>query len=832
MNTQRERDSLTSIVHDMTQFKNINLMNVRKERVAKKNKKNDPAAAAAAAQGDNDRDPNRGLRGGNVPTMHIYDIENFNLSFSYSETNQENTDIEYYNVRTYRGTLAYNYVNNPKNVQPFSKAKWASSKYLALIKDINFYYLPKSITFNTEMYRYYSEKLLRNKSGGAIIINPTYSKQWDWKRNFQFRHDLTRGLSLEYAAEAQAYVYEPAGNPDKGTEEWKLNQDTIKSELKHLGSMSRFHQTVNANYTVPINKLPLLDWVTANVTYQGQYFWTASAQSIQKRLGNTIENQHSIQGSGNLDFTKIYNTIPYLKKLNVPARRNNRPNNGKDGKTNKRGDKEKDGKDGKDGQSNDSIVIKPKVNYGKIILDGGLKIVTMVKKASVSYSIMGGQTLPGFMPKPSYLGLSSTNGAPGWGFVLGAPGDTYNKAVSSQWLTTDSILSDPYIRRRTENLTYRVNCEPFQGLKIDIQGNRSYSENYQHYFRANAFGDFEVFTPTNGGNYTGSTMLIKTAFVKDYGDEDDGSPLFDKMLADRTIIADRIAKNNPSWVSDVQQYYFDTLAGDYYPQGYGSSSMEVLLYSFLSAYSGQDPNTIPLNPFPKIPLPNWSLTWNGLTNIPAVAEVFKTVNITHTYRSTYSVSAWASNVYYDENNPLQTYENSSNIISKYDINQVMLNEQFMPLIGIDLGFQNTLTCNIQYKKTRALTMSFSNNQLTEANGREFVIGAGYRIKGLSFNVISLTGNRNKRTVKNDLVLKLDLGFKKDKTTLRRIDEKNSQVSAGQNKINIYLTADYQFSTKLSAQAFFKRDMNNPFVSTSFPTATTFAGVMIRFNLAQ
>ena len=226
------------------------------------------------------------------------------------------------------------------------------------------------------------------------------------------------------------------------------------------------------------------------------------------------------------------------------------------------------------------------------------------------------------------------------------------------------------------------------------------------------------------------------------------------------------------------------------------------------------------------------MTFNGLTNIPAVASLFKTVNITHCYRSTYTISSWASNVYYDAHNTTQTYENSSNIIPQFDINQMVLNEQFTPLIGVDVGFQNSMTCNVQFKKSRSMTMSFSNNQLTEVAGREFVIGAGYRIKGLTFNVMSMTGSRNKKTVKNDLVLKVDIGFKKDKTILRRIDENNSQVSAGQNKINIYVTGDYQFSTRLSAQAFFKRDMNTPFVSTSFPTSTTFAGIMIRFNLAQ
>ena len=821
MNTPRERDSLTSIVHNMTQYKNINLMNVRKERTTRnRNKRSD---GNKEEKPGNTRDPNRGLGRGNMPTVHIYDIENFNLSFSYSETNQENTDIQYFNQKTYRGSLGYNYVNNPKNVAPFSKAKWASKSYLALIKDINFYYLPKSISFNTEMNRFYSEKLMRNKSGGEIIINPTYSKQWDWNRNFQFRYDLTKGLSLEYAAQAQAYVYEPAGNPDKGTEEWQLYQDTVKRELRNLGTMSRFHQNVNVNYTVPINKLPLLSWVTATASYQGQYFWTASAQSIQDRLGNTIENSNTIQGNTTLDFTKIYNSIPYLKKLGTPAKKSNKSQDKKQSK----GDKD---------MKSDSTSMKPKGGdkelKGNFLLDGTLRILTMVKRASATYSLNGGQTLPGFMPKPKYFGMSNGEWAPGWDFVVGAPGDIYDKAVNSGWLTLDSILSDPYIKRSTETFNYRVNCEPLQGFKLDIQGNMTYAENFQQYFRANNAGVFEIFTPTNGGNFSSSTMLIKTAFVKDYGDDNDGSPIFDQMLANRSIVADRIAKNNPQWVSNVNDYYFDTIAGDYFPRGYNASSMEVLLYSFLAAYSGQDAAKITLSPFQKIPFPNWTVTYNGLSNIPSIGAVFKTVNITHSYRSTYTISNWASNVYYDANNPIQTYENSSNIIPRIDINQMVLNEQFMPLIGVDVGFQNSLTCNVQYKKSRSLTMSFSNNQLTEVNGREIVVGAGYRIKGLTFNIMSLTGGNSRKTVKNDLVLKIDLGFKKDKTILRRIDENNNQVSAGQNKINIYITGDYQFSTRLSAQAFFKRDMNTPFVSTSFPTATTFAGLMFRFNLAQ
>ena len=844
MNSDEERKEFTSTIHDYTRQKNINFMNVRKERVAKKKKDNEGEGKNPT---ENQRDPNRGLGSGrgNMPKVHIYDIENFNLSFSYNETFQENTDIKYYLVKAYRGGLGYNYAGNPKPVEPFAKAKWAAKPAWQIIKDINFYYLPKSITFNTEMYRYYSEREMRNKSGGIINITPTLSKQWDWTRNYQLRYDLTKALTFDYSAQAQAYIYEPAGFVDKSQdpETWQKNQDTIKNELKHLGSMSRFTQNFNASYTLPINKIPILNWINASANYQGTYNWTAPAKSIQPRLGNTIENSNNIQGNATLDFTKLYSKVPYLKQLNTSQRRNNnggRDNKGR-GKDNGK-DKEKDGK-GEDGKTADSTNLKPKVNYGKAILDNSLRILTLVKKVSGTYSLNNGQTLPGFMPLAQYFGMNSAGWAPGLGFVLGSSfgsdDNIYDKAVlhslnmddAHRWLTTDSILSAPYVRRKTETINYRVNTEPLQGFKIDFTGNRNYSENKQHYFRYNEMtNNFDIFTPTNNGNFSMSYFMAGTAFMSHA--DSTSSKLFDNLKASRKIIAERIARNNPQWIEQINEYVYDSIAGDYFPKGINSSSMDVLLYSFIAAYTGKDPNTIALNPFPRIPLPNWNLTYNGLTNIPAIGKLFKTVNITHGYKSNYAINSWATNVYFDENNTIQTYENSDVIIPKYDMSQIVLNEQFTPLIGIDLGLQNSMTFNLQFKQSRTLTLSFANNQLTEVNGREIVIGSGYRIKNLSFNITPIGGSGKTQTIKNDLVLKLDLGFKRDITILRRIDENNSQVSAGQNKINVYFTADYNFSQRLSAQAFFKYDLMIPEVANTFKNSTTYGGITLRFSLAQ
>ena len=851
MNSDEERKEFTSTIHDYTRQKNINFMNVRKERVTKKKNTDDGESKPK----ENPRDPNRGLGGGrNLPKVHIYDIENFNLSFSYNETFQENTDIKYYMVKTYRGGLGYNYAGNPKPVEPFAKAKWAAKPAWQIIKDINFYYLPKSIVFNTEMYRYHSEREMRNKSGGIINIVPTLSKQWDWNRNYQLRYDLTKALTFDYSAQAQAYIYEPAGFVDKSVdpEKWQKYQDTIKNELRNLGSMSRFTQNVNASYTLPINKIPIFNWITSSATYQGTYNWTAPAKSIQPRLGNVIENSNNIQGNATLDFAKLYSKVPYLKQINTPKRNNDRKGNndkgkekGKDnGKGKDKGDKgEGDkGEKGDEGRATDSIKAKSGANVGKFILDNTARVLTLVKKVSGTYALTNGQSLPGFMPKAQYFGMNSSGWAPGVGFALGSSfgsdANIYDKAVlnsinvedARRWLTTDSILSEPYVRRNTEAINYRVNTEPFQGFKIDFTGTRNYAENYQHYFRYNEMtNNFDIFTPTNSGNFTMSYFMAGTAFVRS---DSTTSKLFQNLLDYRKVIAERIARNNPQWIEQVNEYVYDSIAGDYFPRGYTSSSMDVLLYSFVAAYTGKDPSTISLNPFPRIPLPNWNFTFNGLTNIPAIGSLFKTVNITHSYKSNYAINSWASNVYYDENNTVQTYENSDLIIPRFDISQIVLNEQFTPLIGIDVGLQNSMTFNLQFKKSRTLTLSFTNNQLTEVNGQEIVVGGGYRIKNLSFSVTPIGGGGKAQTIKNDLVLKLDIGLKKDITILRRIDENNNQVSAGQHKINFYLTADYNFSQRLSAQAFFKYDLTIPEVANTFKNSTTYGGVTIRFSLAQ
>ena len=784
---KHKQDSVRKLVTDNTVRQNINFMNVRKDRVGK-----------------------------NAGKPKIYDIENFDVSFAYSQNDHRDIDFQYDNQDQYRGGLGYNFNPKPKNYKPLSKVKMLSNKNLRLIKDINFYLLPKTLSFRTDMDRSIRKMLYRDKSLGDIIIKPTIDRQWTWTRVYDLKYDFAKSLSLEYNAGANTFINEPVIYPDKNTQEWEQYKKDVWNDIYSGGTMQRFNQSIKVTYNVPFKKIPILDWVTTAASYQAVYSWSASAVSIQPRMGNSIENSNQKQINGKLDFSKLYNKIPYFKKLTRVSRRSSRPSSRTRGASPKP-------------PVNDSIA-KPKVNYAKIVGEGIVKTLLMFKKASLTYSSGYGMLLPGFMPEPDLMGINFATSSPGIGFVFGDQRDIKMDAANNGWLTQDTILNNPYIRKSTESLSYKVTAEILSAIRIDIDGDRIFASNYRSYFRNTDMENplFQEFTPMEGGNFSISYSIISTSFAKT--DTSNVSQTFSNFLSSRQDIAYRLAEANKDW-DGVEVY--DSLAGGMFPRGYTSTSQSVMYYSFLSAYSGQNSSKINIsNPFPTIPIPNWRITFNGLTNIKAVGKLFRSVNITHGYRSMLSISTWATNVNFDPENAGQTFANSNNYITKYDIGIISVMEQYSPLIGIDVTMYNSLSAKIEFKKSRKLDLSFVNNQLTEVVGNEVVVGLGYRIKNLKFSVGSMSGGGKQKNFKSDLNLKFDFGIRDNKTTLRRIDEVNNQISAGSKQYTLNFAGDYMLSQSIQLKLYFNWTSNNPYVSSQLPNATTSGGFSLRFNLAQ
>jgi len=791
-----QQDSVRRLMVDYTQRKNINFMNMRKERV------------------------------GSTKKPRVYDIENFNFTYAYSEVYGRNVDIEYDLLQEYRGGFGYNFAMAPKNVRPFERIGFiARTKALTLIKDFNFYYMPKSFSFTTEMNRSYGEMKLRDKSLGVIKIRPTFNKSWDWDRNYDLKFDLAKSLTLQFNAIANSYINEAAGSKHENSEWYdEEGRDTIsvKNQIFSLGNMNRYLQNFSLNYVIPINKIPFLDWITSTFTYQSSYSWTASPLSIQSRLGNQIENSRTVQLNGNAAFDQLYNKSPYLKKLLRP--KNSRQRGGASPR--QRGGRDQAQQD----QADSDTTEKPKVNYAKVIGEGFLKIILGIKKVTVTYSQSTGTGMPGFLPEPNFLGSNWSEGAPGLGFTFGSQKDLRQEAADNGWITKDSTLSQPYLQKYQDAFVFRTNIEPLPDFKIEVTADRNYSENHQEYFRwSDSLSSFQSFSPVDAGSFSMSYITWATAFEKD--GSDNISEAFETMKSMRPEIAEKLAFENPNWSGN---YILDSVSGDYYPEGYGPTSPEVLRPAFLAAYSGKSADKAKMDYFPTFPLPNWRVTYTGLSRVPAIQKVIQKLTISHSYKSSYSINSYNSNVnfYEVDGHAAQQQQFSTDYIPRYDFGQISISEQFAPLFGIDMTWHNSLFTKVEYKKARNLTLSFANNQVTEVKSNELVVGVGYRIKSLAFSVRSLGGGGNKTRLESDVDIKVDFSIRSNKTVLRRIDEDVNQVSAGQKIMSINTSIDYMLNQNLSIRLFFDKIINDPFVSNQYKNSTTNGGISLRFSLAQ
>ena len=782
LSSDEEKDSLKNIAQDYVQRNSINFTNVRKNRTIKK--------------GEEQR------------KSRLYDIENFTVSYSKNETFIRNINTEYNRTVNYRGSITYNYNTQPKNIKPFAKFNLGTSPYMRFIKDFNFNNMPKSFSYRTEIDRNYNEVKLRNINNSNMIIFPTYNKFFKWNKMYEFKYDITRTLKLDFAANSKANIDEPYGSLDKSDPDYKQKMDTIWNNFWNSGRPTSYFQTVSLNYQFPLNKLPIFNFMSLSTRYNGNYNWTAAPLSLEN-LGNTIQNSQSVQYNGQINLTTLYNKVPYFKKLNKRNNTRGRPTRSRT--------KEKD----EDEEKTDRFEFFKHLT----------RFALGVKNISVSFSENRGTLLPGFIPQPSFLGQQWSSMAPSIPFVLGSQREIRNIAANKGWITQDSSLNTQFKQNSSTNLTLRSTVEPIQQFRIELNASKNTSSNNQEYFRWDNFENgFNSFSPTETGSYSISFVSFPTAFV---GNNDDySSSTFAKFRGYRATIANRLASQNPNFQASANsnngfpiEYLINngdtTVTG-----GYGPTSQEVIIPAFLAAYGGRNPNNVSLSQMPKIPLPNWRITYDGLIKIKSIKRYFKTFSLAHAYRSTYSVSSYTTNLEYINGDEINLNNLSYHV--QREIAQVSINEQFSPLFKLDMLWKNSLITKIEIKNSRMLSLSLVNNQLTETNTKDYVIGTGFRVKDVEFRFIS--GGRGKK-MSSDLDLKLDLNIRNNKTIIRKVIEDVEQITMGQQIVSIKFSADYVLNQRLNIKAFYDKVITNPFISTTFPGSITNAGFSLRFTLA-
>jgi len=211
------------------------------------------------------------------------------------------------------------------------------------------------------------------------------------------------------------------------------------------------------------------------------------------------------------------------------------------------------------------------------------------------------------------------------------------------------------------------------------------------------------------------------------------------------------------------------------------------------------------------------------------------LNFTHSYRATYSIGRFESNLAYRADDSGLSWVRSQfdkvvYFVPQLDINSINIQEDFSPLINIDAGFVNDLSANFEIRRTRTLNFSFANMQLSEMLKNEYSIGIGYRFTGMDMIIKT---KRKSESVSNDVNMRLELSSSDFKTTFRQIDEDEGILQSGMKLFSLDLQADYMISDKLTIKFYYNFDLRNPHLgggSEGFKQKDTKLGFSFNYSI--
>ena len=830
----------------------------------------------------------------------FYDPANFSISASYNEQKQHSPEIEKDLSKDYKGSFNYSYNFNPKPWEPFKEV--AKVKKVKFLSEMNFFYLPQSWSFNTNMHRTFTHLKMRDFNTaelGAPVQNEmdlTFSKDFTWDRNFDFKYDLTKNIKFSFQTAMNSTVDEGYYTPEiikdyaftnDYYEAWK---DTVMRSMATWGTPYTYQQLFSASWNVPFNRIPYIEALTANASYNATYNWNRTMQSTntETTLGNVVSGTRAWQVDGGINFETLYGKSKYWKQMS--QRYNQRANLRKRTGAFKEktytetvtleAKKEKEithrlGSESikltavdKNGKSvklkwkaisptkatvessvsleNISLTLttvdKNQRSGGQVVVDMLAYFGTMFRKVQFTYRNTNSLTLPGFAPQAGFMGQQRFDNiyAPGFDFAFGGFGDDFvEKAKRNGWLSNDTSVVQPATRSKTEDFDAKLTLEPFPGFKIQLNGKRYEAQSTSIIY------SYDQLQENMTGSFNITQVAIATAFKGIGGaDENFASEVFEQFLTNRNIMQGRIAKQYVGLSYPNAGFIPNHLRGKPYDPangGVASNTADVLVPAFLAAYTGRDANTVAFNPFMNLLqiLPNWSVTFDGLGKLPWIKDHFKSVNLTHAYTCKYAIGSYSS--YSTWTPAIDLHNKQVGFVrdvttdmpipsSAYDISSVTLTENFSPLVGLNLTMKNSLSTKFEYRKQRNISLNVNSVQITEGHTDEFVIGAGYTIKNLNFIAKSRGGAQKK--VSNDLKLNVDISYKDIKTLLRKVEENLTQASSGNKVLGIKVSADYVLSQKINLQFFYDHQGTTPLISSSYPIKADNVGINIKLMLTR
>ncbi len=714
-----------------------------------------------------------------------YDPANLSLDFSHSSSQLSSPDVEYQRQLHWQAGLSYDYAPTFAPVRPFAhlKGEGALTRYL---RQYGLSLWPSRLFLQTTMMRHYEEEQVRNHPDLALSakLPASFSQLFVWNRRLSLAWSLTPNLSMTLTTGTDARIDEPYQqvNRELNPDGYALWRRQVQESIAQLGTPMRYSQTASMTYTLPTQMIAPLRFVQAGLRYSSTYLWERGSQVQSRQLPHTISNQLTLEGN---------------------------------------------------------MTLKLSMLLGK---------KAIVRDLGLSYRRMETTHLPGFLPTiGAALGQGSSSGvmAPGVGFSLGLSGERFiDRAAERGWLTSEGDYVQPGVYTQSAHVDLKASLHPLPHLTLQLVSTYHHSERtevrYMHAGRPRL----------SGGSLMMTTIGLRGMFA---------SQQAETGYADRQFARLRAAR------AEIYQENSSSLLGHSYPRsGFlsetswagapieaghlsGLNSPSVLVPAFRSTYTlsgGRSGARSQILPQVLSMLPNWTLTYSGLSHIEGVQRLFRSVVVRHAYRGIYridrytSLPAWVPLV---EGASLGVVPSEvSGMVTPrlslpWDIATISVQESFFPLVGVDLTLRNGMTLTTQWRKHRALTLSVSQARLIETLSNEINLGWSYRIASLKalFSPSARRRAQQASETNRGISLRVDYSLRRNLSLVRQIESGYSQATIGHVDSRLSFSAEYDLSRLIALRGYYELQHHRPLVSTgAYPITTSLYGVSLRLTLPQ
>ena len=778
-------------------------------------------------------------------TKYPWAPSNIKMGYFYTNTNQKNPIIKNEDETDQKLTLDYAYSRGTKYIKPFKKAK---PKF---IKNIHFNLLPNSFSFNTQLRKYDN---IREYREPVDITYKFEDNRFNWDRNYNLQWNFTKNLKMNFTAKTHAIVdeYKKWGIFDIYKDEKGVPVDNATPQvrkkymldnLKKFGRPQTYNHNIDLSYNLPVRNIPFLKWIKVNAKYRASYDWIGTPPFQVEEYGNMIQNQQARSVSARLDFEKLYKSVKYLKKIDDgfgKKKKKRSKSKRRSKKKSKSSKKKKKKKKEREPSTFEKIIFRPLLAF---------------RDVKLSYKEDLGTTVPGYTKNVEYLGTTDNFTSPGLDFVAGIQsrndsvfGTWLKNKATEGWIVTNKFFNSQFFLNKRQKFNAKIKLEPINNLKIDVEFKKSFTKNNSRVFKFDSVtSGFNSFSVLDRGMFEVTYFAVNTLFTSDY------ETLFNRFSEYRKTISKRqyFSRNKKKPSPDYPRHKDNAD----YAYGFGPQSQDVLIPSFLAAYTGVSLDKVPLDIYKDIgeisylPRPNWRAEFN-LNRFSFFKDIFSSFKITNGYKSTLKVASIQTDLNFKQDS-FGIDDNEKNYYSEYIIPSMVLDERFEPVIGIDVKTKSDLSFRVDYKKSRTLLLS--QKSLQQTRSEEFVFNFGYVVKNVYIPFLTKKPKKKKRGKKSkidkelgkkssrkskraknnlrDLRISVDFSIRDNEVKEYLFDSgRKGKPTHGNYRISLSPTMEYNITDNFSLQADFSYDKTVPYVNNSYPVTNYRGTITAKYSL--